>query len=149
MKLQYKLWKRWKGLKTSTSISALFASIEKGYLLQSSVVFLILCSIQNFCKSKKVSFCSKSRSSALKSIIFLVNTFWTSVVANEPLFRKNKNIYAFHKHNLRRYTNIQMQQRQVKHLHPHYTTFRDFRDETDTFQHVCNVIDPSCLFVYS
>lgn len=29
MRLQHKLWKRWKGLKTSTSIPALFASIDK------------------------------------------------------------------------------------------------------------------------
>lgn len=37
----------------------------------------------------------------------------------------------------------------VTHLHPHHTTFRDFGDETNTFQNICNVIDSSSLFVYS
>lgn len=52
-------------------------------------------------------------------------------------------MYRFLKH-------IQMQQSyKVTHLHPHYTTFRYFRDETNTFQNICNVIDSSSLFVYS
>lgn len=34
----------------------------------------------------------------------------------------------------------------VKYLRPNYTTFGDFTDETNTFQHTCNVVDSSPLF---
>lgn len=128
-------------------------SLHKGYLLQSSVVVLILSSIQNFCKSKNVSFCSKPMSSDLKSVILLVNTRSTSTVADEPLFRSGEKMHlliklfgtmsadtqAFSRHK-------HMRRRQVKYVRPHDTAFGDLIDETNTFQHICNVIDMSSLF---
>lgn len=44
------------------------------------------------------------------------------------------------------FKHMQMQWRQVKYLRPHHTTFGDFTYETNTLQHICNVIDSSSLF---
>lgn len=71
-----------KQFKDSCTLCIVF--LERGYLLQSSVVFLMLCSTQNFCWSNIFSFCSKSSSSDFNSITLLFNV---SVVfpGSEPL----------------------------------------------------------------
>ena len=73
--------------------------VNKGYSLQSSLVFLMLCSTQNFCWSNILSFCSKSASSDFNSIslLLILCTLSPGIV---PLFKKQTNIYRYYKTDL-------------------------------------------------